>query len=121
MLMGPSSSDLSICNMAGNVVVGGSFDGTFPEAFRRVEGVGLRGLGALPGGSFSEAEGVNTDGSIVVGESSGSSGERRAFIWRATPGSGGGSTVGSTGGGSGGTIEDMVNLPASFPVLGNDT
>ena len=99
----------------GTVVVGesGSNDGT--RAFRWVAGGAMQSLGTLTGASTSAAYAVNADGSIVVGES-----DQRAFIWRATPTSGGG-TGGSGGTGGGGTMEDLANLTTSFPVLGNDS
>ncbi len=95
----------------GTVVVGESGSDNGGRAFRWVEGGTMVSLGTLTGASSSAAYGVNADGSIVVGTS-----DQRAFIWRATPTSGGG-----TGGGGGGTMEDLANLNASFPVLGNDS
>ena len=42
----------------------------------------MEGLGDLPGGTFwSEAYGISTDGSVVVGRSASSSGQEEAFRW----------------------------------------
>ena len=105
----------------GTVVVGESGSDNGGRAFRWVEGGTMVSLGTLTGASSSAAYGVNADGSIVVGTS-----DQRAFIWRATPTSGGGAgggggTGGGGTGGGGGTMEDLANLNASFPVLGNDS
>lgn len=114
-------------NADGTVVVGESDMPGGARAFRWVEGGTMESLGTLTGGTSSAAYSVNNDGSIVVGESLDSGGFRRAFIWRATPtsgggtGGGGGGTGGSGGTGGGGTMEDLANLTTSFPVLGNDS
>lgn len=104
----------------GTVVVGESGSDNGGRAFRWVEGGTMVSLGTLTGASSSAAYGVNADGSIVVGTS-----DQRAFIWRATPtsggGAGGGGGTGGGGTGGGGTMEDLANLNASFPVLGNDS
>jgi probable HAF family extracellular repeat protein len=68
------------------VVVGGT---PYPmiEAFRRTSSTGLVGIGFLPGGNVSFAEGVNADGSVIVGQSN-SIGPLTfdAFIWTAATG-----------------------------------
>ncbi len=60
----------------GNVVVGWSAgpdaegnNGSVKQAFRWTQEGGMAGLGALAGGSFSEAYDVNADGTVVVGTS----------------------------------------------------
>jgi probable HAF family extracellular repeat protein len=76
------------CSADGNVVVGESFStrGRDEVAFRWTSATGMVGLGDLPGGtSFSEAEAVSPDGSIVVGGSSTANGVE-AFIWDAATG-----------------------------------
>lgn len=128
VLTGGAGSIAYDVNADGTVVVGRSGSDDGGRAFRWVAGGTMVSLGTLTGASSSAAYGVNADGSIVVGES-----DQRAFIWRATPTSGGGGTgsggtgggTGGTGGGTGGTgggtIEDLANLTTSFPVLGNDS
>jgi len=55
--------------------------GVGQEAFRWVEGVGMVGLGDLPGGAFqSLANGISADGNIVVGNGTSASGWE-AFKW----------------------------------------
>lgn len=49
------------------------------QAFRWTSD-GMKGVGFLPGGAYSEAYGVSTDGSVVVGRSGSSSGTQ-AFRW----------------------------------------
>lgn len=110
VLPGGADSIAYDVNADGTVVVGESGSDDGGRAFRWIEGGTMESLGTLTGASTSAAYGVNADGSIVVGES-----DQRAFIWRAKPNSGGGGT------GGGGTMEDLVNLNASFPVLGNDS
>jgi probable HAF family extracellular repeat protein len=66
-------------NADGTVVVGTGtlFTPPFPTlAFRWTATSGIRVLGFLPGGNFSEANGVNADGTVVVGGSNG-----QAFRW----------------------------------------
>jgi len=104
-------------NADGTVVVGQSSSDDGGRAFRWVEGGTMENLGTLAGDPFSRAFGVNADGTVVVGASGGSN-SSRAFIWRAAPKMGGGGTGG--GGTDGGTMEDLINLTTSFPVLGND-
>jgi probable HAF family extracellular repeat protein len=56
------------------------------EAFRWTEGIGLQGLGDLPGGELlSNANDISGDGSVVVGVSSSASGFE-AFRWSAATG-----------------------------------
>ncbi|MDO9637004.1 MAG: hypothetical protein Q7J44_00515 [Pseudotabrizicola sp.] len=113
---GGSNSDATAVNADGTVVVGSSNNGASTWAFRWVEGEGMQNLGGLTGASDSIATGVSADGSIVVGESASygddhfDMGTTRAFIWRAGSGSDGG-----------GTMEDIANLTASVPILGNDS
>jgi probable HAF family extracellular repeat protein len=67
----------------GSTVVGRGFivGGFLTRAFRWTPGLGMEGLGALPGDNGEAvAYGVNGDGSIVVGES-GTGTPRRAFRW----------------------------------------
>lgn len=118
VLPGGAGSIAYDVNADGTVVVGQSDSDDGGRAFRWVAGGTMVSLGTLTGASSSAAYGVNADGSIVVGES-----DQRAFIWRATPSSGGGGAggTGGAGGGGGGTIEDLANLTTSFPVLGNDS
>ncbi|NEX48601.1 autotransporter domain-containing protein [Pseudotabrizicola algicola] len=110
---GGSYSDATAVNADGSVVVGYSDDGASGWAFRWVEGVGMQNLGGLTGASYSIANGVSADGSIVVGESASygedhyDMGTSRAFIWREA--------------GDDGTMEDIANLTASVPILGNDS
>ena len=52
------------------------------EAFRWTQAGGMVGLGDLTGGSFSSnAQGVNSDGSVVVGVGTSASGIAEAFRW----------------------------------------
>ena len=54
------------------------------QAFLWTETEGMRGLGFLPGHSWSQATAVSADGSVVVGVSApvgGSVGQREAFYW----------------------------------------
>jgi len=65
----------------GTVVVGRSFSVNGEEAFRWKQGVGMVGLGDLPGGTFqSVAWGVANDGSVVVGTAVSGLGQS-AFQW----------------------------------------
>ena len=70
----------------GNVVVGfgtpDSITGELSEAFRWDLTNGMVGLGFLPGGNESEATGVSTDGSVIVGNA----GRYKAFRWDAVNG-----------------------------------
>src|SRR5262249_62262800 len=69
------------------VVVHSTFAGGFfrPQASRWTAASGMVGLGFLSGGDVSEANGVNADGTVVVGEASGRVGTF-AFRWTATSG-----------------------------------
>jgi probable HAF family extracellular repeat protein len=69
----------------GRVVVGEGGGESGTEAFRWVEGSGVVGLGFLPGGEFSNAQGISADGRVVVGLGLSASGTE-AFRW--TEGSG---------------------------------
>ncbi|TYB82803.1 hypothetical protein FVF75_01045 [Maritimibacter fusiformis] len=108
-LDGGFSSAARGVNADGSVVVGYSTSSLGVRAFRWVEGgtagdagnPEMENLGTLTGGTYSYAHGVSADGSIVVGFSNSTAGER-AFIWR-------------------GAMQDFDNLIASFPVLANDS
>ena len=66
----------------GRVVVGYSNDYFVRmHAFRWTQATGMQDLGALPGGSWSEAYGVSADGSVVVGYAYNAAGRLRAFRW----------------------------------------
>jgi hypothetical protein len=69
----------------GEVVVGlsGTFGPEPSEAFRWTAAEGMVGLGFLPGHNLSEALGVSTDGSVIVGYDAPSrdSPLAEAFIW----------------------------------------
>jgi len=72
----------------GSVVVGQSAVGAQIEAFRWTAQTGMVSLGVLPGATWSGANDVSADGSVIVGVS-GSSGTptwAQAFVW--TPASG---------------------------------
>jgi probable HAF family extracellular repeat protein len=79
---GRTSSDALSASSDGSVIVGNmQGGGTGQEAFRWVEGVGMVGLGDLPGGAFqSLANGVSADGNIVVGNGTSANGWE-AFKW----------------------------------------
>jgi probable HAF family extracellular repeat protein len=64
----------------GSVIVGwGSVsDSLSREAFRWTAGGGMVALGFLPGGSYSEANDVSADGSVITGHSGGTG---EAFRW----------------------------------------
>jgi probable HAF family extracellular repeat protein len=66
----------------GTVLVGYSIlVRAIPQAFRWTKEGGMVALGELPGGHLdSRAYGVSANGSVVVGSSSGSSGNE-AFVW----------------------------------------
>jgi len=53
------------------------------EAFRWTQAGGMAGLGFLTGGTFSQAQGVNADGTVVVGlgNATGTGGNSEAFRW----------------------------------------
>jgi len=93
-----SASSAAAVSADGRVVVGRSWIAQGPSwlpyqethrAFRWSESEGMVGLGAIPGGNFSEALAVSADGSVIVGES-GFYGEvtftQEAFIWTADDG-----------------------------------
>lgn len=66
----------------GSVVVGGSQSAAgYPEAFRWTRETGIVGLGYLPGGFSSIANGVSADGAVVVGGGNSNSGPKTAFVW----------------------------------------
>ena len=82
-----SSDGSTVVGNSNSTPVGGGIQRV--EAFRWTANDGMIGLGDLPGGGFfSRANGVSSDGSVVVGVSessqSGSSGE--AFRWTADDG-----------------------------------
>jgi len=74
-------------NADGTAVVGVSSVLPFGpgQAFRWVNGT-TTGLGFLPGGNASSANGVNADGKVVVGSSNDASGLSQAFRWTAASG-----------------------------------
>lgn len=70
----------------GSAVVGYSYSGVYPEAFRWTRADGMVGLGDLPGGDFrSVADAVSADGSVVVGYSNADAG-LEAFRWNEADG-----------------------------------
>jgi len=84
---GPLNSIANAVNANGSVVVGqakslGTNAAQRDEAFRWRAGVGMQGLGFLPGDSGSVANGVSADGTTVVGWSSNLLNRTEAFIWR---------------------------------------
>lgn len=86
MQSGYTTSYATAANRDGSAVVGTSerqrsIDG---QAFRWTQTAGLQGLGFLrPNGTYSEANGISDDGTIVVGvsQSNGSGGQYEAFMW----------------------------------------
>jgi len=85
ILPGASRSIAYAVSGDGAVVVGGNLGSGF-QAFRWSQAQGLQALGDLPGGSvFSTAYGANSDGSIVVGNSSTTTNEQ-AFVWTESSG-----------------------------------
>lgn len=82
----PFQSEATAISHDGTVVVGYSFGRGF-EAFRWSEATGMIGLGDLPGGVsvLGSANGVNADGSVVVGYA-GSEFGQEAFRWTAASG-----------------------------------
>lgn len=85
-LPGWQTSQAVETNAAGDVVVGGSSDGSGTEAFRWTALGGMQGLGDLPGGGTSSvANDVSADGSIVVGTGTTILGDE-AFLWTALTG-----------------------------------
>jgi probable HAF family extracellular repeat protein len=65
---------------------GSTVVGYYGNAFRWTAATGAQSLGVLPGqSSFSEANGVNRDGSVVVGSSDSAAGHE-AFRWTAVTG-----------------------------------
>jgi probable HAF family extracellular repeat protein len=70
----------------GSVIVGQTISDNGLEAFTWTAGVGMQGLGDLPGGSFfSEANAVSADGTRVVGRATCERGQE-AFLWDADQG-----------------------------------
>ena len=66
----------------GSVVVGGSESAAgYTEAFRWTRATGMVGLGYLPGGFSSYANGVSADGAVVVGGGNSATGPKTAFVW----------------------------------------
>ncbi|MFO1186415.1 MAG: autotransporter domain-containing protein [Alphaproteobacteria bacterium] len=51
------------------------------QAVRWTQSDGLVGLGFLPGGSFSTATGISSDGMVVIGTSTKTAGANEAFRW----------------------------------------
>ena len=114
-------------NANGSVVVGHSNStnaGASVEAFRWVfTGSGptggiMTGLGFLPGGTYSGAQGVNSDGSVVIGYADSTSADHEAFRWVFT---GSGPTLSTMTGlgflpGGGFSIAQAVNADGSVVV-----
>jgi probable HAF family extracellular repeat protein len=69
----------------GLIVVGDCNPGAGTEAFRWSKSDGMTGLGILPGGTFSVANGTSHDGSVIVGHSTSSLGVQ-AFRWTESEG-----------------------------------
>ena len=80
----------------GSVVVGGSYDGNFNQAFRWSSGA-MSPLGSLAGDAYAIAYGVNAAGGVVVGYSGrvNPSSQERAVLWTVTSG----------------TMQDLGTLP----------
>ena len=71
----------------GAVVVGGVWDGSTGYAYRWTSSGGIQNLGTLSGHTEATASATNSDGSVVVGTSYGSSGSvARAFRWTSSGG-----------------------------------
>ena len=73
----------------GLTIVGHGRPALNAQAFRWTTAGGMQGLGYLPGFGHTEALDVSGDGSIIVGQASGSvagGDDRTAFIWDATHG-----------------------------------
>lgn len=83
---GPFSAATAISS-DGQVIVGYATSNTQPgtgEAFRWTQSGGMVGLGTLNGtgaGTFSQANAVNADGTVIVGQSSTSGAWAEAFRW----------------------------------------
>ena len=73
-------SSASEVSADGGTIVGSAAPG---EAFRWTKDTGMQGLGFLPGGGWSTANGVSGDGLIVVGTSASPLGFEsiEAFVW----------------------------------------
>ncbi len=70
----------------GSVVVGGTYDGNYNQAFQWSSGT-MTPLGSLAGEAYAIAHGVNGDGIAVVGYSGGNpSSQERAVRWTVTSG-----------------------------------
>jgi probable HAF family extracellular repeat protein len=82
---GPDWGVAKAASFDGKVVVGWDEHSVVgdAEAFRWISGVGLIGMGYLPGATplHSVANDTNMDGTIIVGASGTASGALRAFIW----------------------------------------
>jgi probable HAF family extracellular repeat protein len=74
----------------GSTVAGYSLNASAKlEAFRWTQATGMIGLGYLPGGVYSTASAINSNGSVVVGTSNGTadpSSQGQAFRWTQTTG-----------------------------------
>ncbi|HZP59579.1 MAG TPA: hypothetical protein VFB27_04585 [Opitutaceae bacterium] len=89
-LPGDTDSEADLVSADGSVVVGHGKPGVFSsspfQAFRWTEADGMVGLGYLPGGgSYSYAESMVPDGSIIVGTSDSADG-LQAFLWTSQSG-----------------------------------
>lgn len=69
----------------GSTLIAYSYDGTNDKAIKWTSSGGLVSLGTL-GGNYSYAAGANSNGTIIVGESSDSASDTKAFIWTAGSG-----------------------------------
>lgn len=85
-LAGSTYSRANAVSIDGSVVVGTS-SGFGAGAFRWTQSTGMQSLGVLPGGTpgGSFAEGVSSDGTVVVGTSNSASGYQ-AYRWNASTG-----------------------------------
>ncbi len=84
----PAFSIARAVSANGMVVVGSSSSAIGVEAFRWTEETGIVGLGSLPSGVGSLAEGVSRDGSVIVGRGASSESEPnpQAFRWTSEEG-----------------------------------
>jgi len=96
----PLSIDVLVLSADGSTALGWSHNpSNLPRAFRWTATGGMAHLGALPGGAYADARGVNGDGSAVVGQSD-SFNDFRAILWTSSLG--------------------MVDLNTNLPALGVD-
>ncbi|WP_072680844.1 autotransporter domain-containing protein [Arcobacter sp. LA11] len=90
VLTGGNYSDANAVSGDGLTVVGSSESsdsGAYTESFRWTAGTGMVSLGTLPGGiNQGEAWGVNSDGTVIVGQSLNASNNKEAYRWTAGSG-----------------------------------